>query len=40
MVDAGNKDSSGGKEKGIQENATKKSARSGEGVTKEGIQGQ
>ncbi len=39
MVDAGNKDSSGGKEKGLQENATKKCADGGEGVMKEGIQG-
>ncbi len=40
MVDAGNKDSSGGKEKGIKENASKKCARSDEGATKEVIQGQ
>ncbi len=39
MVDAGNKDSSGGKEKGLQENATEKCARRGEGAMKEGIQG-
>ncbi len=37
MVDAGNKNSSGGKEKGLKENVTK-CARRGEGATKEGIQ--
>ncbi len=39
MVDVGTKDSSGGKEKGLQEHATKKCARRGEGATEEGIQG-
>ncbi len=38
MVDAGNKISSGGKEKGLLEKVTKKCARKGEEATKDGIQ--
>ncbi len=39
VVESGNKDSSGGKEKGLQEKATEKCARRGEGAAKEVIQG-